>query len=50
MLDNRYENAYSTKSKADVILRKTRKEGQPLTTAPPLNAPGWTVCSQLQGI
>ena len=41
MLDERY--AKSTKSKSDIILRKVRKEGQPLTTPPPPNAPSWTV-------
>ena len=41
MLDERYfEN---TRSKADIILRKTRKYGQPSISSPPPSAPSWTI-------
>ena len=40
MRDN---NAKSSRSKADVFVRKTRKIGEPSSSLPPPDAPKWTV-------
>ena len=43
MLDERFSK--SKLNKSDVILCKTRKNGPPSTSLPPVNAPDWTINS-----
>ena len=45
MLDERFSK--SKLNKSDIILRKTRKDGPPSTSLPPVNAPDWTINSSL---
>ena len=44
ILDERY--AKSSRSKADVFVRKTRKIGVPSSSVPPPDAPEWTLAPE----